>query len=378
MSKQDRQGARTITDLERKYNLRNFGESFAEVMGIATDARIVTEELSFRLNTEVERIDTEFERVDAEVERVNTTIAEMEDRIVLFVSEEYVNSQIRMTSDSILLSVSETYAEQEYVDALLELKVGRDDNDQIVSMINASADVIELTSNRLVIESDNFSLSADGTITATNCNLNGIFQSEGYAGGEWGEVTIDGGSIELYGGNGYETYLSYKAIELYGIDGYSYLDSSQLLIGDLSFAESNGTGYVGHWNWNEIEFAVNSANLLGTWTSESSISVTSDANKKHDISDITEAYSVVFDNLKPRLYRYNDGKSGRLHVGFIAQEVEEAIKAAGLTTQDCAAFIRAEMPNKETGENETVCLLRYEEFIALLTYEIQKLKGVNV
>lgn len=36
MSKQDRQGARTPADLERKYN---FGQSFAEAMGIATDAK---------------------------------------------------------------------------------------------------------------------------------------------------------------------------------------------------------------------------------------------------------------------------------------------------------------------------------------------------
>ena len=36
MSKQDRQGARTPADLERKYK---FGQSFAETMGIATDAQ---------------------------------------------------------------------------------------------------------------------------------------------------------------------------------------------------------------------------------------------------------------------------------------------------------------------------------------------------
>lgn len=39
-AKQDRQGARTVPDLERKYK---FGESFAEVMGIATDARKAAE-----------------------------------------------------------------------------------------------------------------------------------------------------------------------------------------------------------------------------------------------------------------------------------------------------------------------------------------------
>ena len=41
MSKQDRQGARTASDLERKYN---FGETFAEVMGLADDAKRAAED----------------------------------------------------------------------------------------------------------------------------------------------------------------------------------------------------------------------------------------------------------------------------------------------------------------------------------------------
>lgn len=36
MSKQDKQGARTLSDLERKYQ---FGKTFAEVIGVATDAQ---------------------------------------------------------------------------------------------------------------------------------------------------------------------------------------------------------------------------------------------------------------------------------------------------------------------------------------------------
>ena len=41
MSKQDRQGVRNATDLERKYQ---FGKTFAEVMGIARDAQTKAEE----------------------------------------------------------------------------------------------------------------------------------------------------------------------------------------------------------------------------------------------------------------------------------------------------------------------------------------------
>ena len=40
-AKQDRQGARTASDIERKYN---FGKTFAELMGIATDAQKAAEE----------------------------------------------------------------------------------------------------------------------------------------------------------------------------------------------------------------------------------------------------------------------------------------------------------------------------------------------
>jgi hypothetical protein len=40
MSKQDRQGARTATDIERRYNFR---KSFSQVMGVAEDARITAD-----------------------------------------------------------------------------------------------------------------------------------------------------------------------------------------------------------------------------------------------------------------------------------------------------------------------------------------------
>ena len=48
MSKQDRQGARTPADLERKYN---FGKSFAELMGMATDAQKSLSEMETSLQS---------------------------------------------------------------------------------------------------------------------------------------------------------------------------------------------------------------------------------------------------------------------------------------------------------------------------------------
>lgn len=60
------------------------------------------------------------------------------------------------------------------VQAELTLKIDKDDNDQIVSMINASADIIRLNSNRLIINSTYFKLDENGYITATGGDIGGF------------------------------------------------------------------------------------------------------------------------------------------------------------------------------------------------------------
>jgi hypothetical protein len=64
------------------------------------------------------------------------------------------------------------------VTAELSLKLDKDDNDQVVSMINASADIIKLNSNRIIIDSTNFSLSEDGNIRAVSGDVGGFTLGE--------------------------------------------------------------------------------------------------------------------------------------------------------------------------------------------------------
>lgn len=71
-------------------------------------------------------------------------------------------------------SITALVQADEDIKAELELKVSTDDNDQIISMINASADVITLNSNRLVINSTYFKLDEDGNITATSGDIGGF------------------------------------------------------------------------------------------------------------------------------------------------------------------------------------------------------------
>ena len=110
--------------------------------------------------------------------------------------------------------------------------------------------------------------------------------------------------------------------------------------------------------------------LYGSWTwKDSSAALTSDARLKTDIAEIDERYDVFYDNLKPSVFRYKTGTSHRLHTGFIAQEVLSALNTAKISTADFAGYVA-----QESQDGITYCL-RYEEFIALNTAQIQKLKN---
>ena len=97
---------------------------------------------------------------------------------------EQMNSAIKQSADSIKTEVNGTlnnYA----TTASLELKVSKNDNSQIVSMINASADVIKLSSNRFQLDSTYAKINLDGTVAFTggvisgfNFDGNGIFNVE--------------------------------------------------------------------------------------------------------------------------------------------------------------------------------------------------------
>ena len=101
---------------------------------------------------------------------------------------------------------------------------------------------------------------------------------------------------------------------------------------------------------------------------------TSDRNEKKNIDDIDERYVNLFEMLMPQSFMYINGTSGRTHIGFISQDVEEAMKEVGLTSLDFAGFCKDEIEN-EDGTTSTIYGLRYSEFIALNTLMIQRTRN---
>lgn len=96
----------------------------------------------------------------------------------------------------------------------------------------------------------------------------------------------------------------------------------------------------------------------------------SDINVKNSITDYDNKYDTFFDNLHPCKYKYNSGTSNRFHTGFIAQEIVESLEIAGLTTSDFAGVMHFQSPDPDGSE----WALRRDEFVALNTWQIQKVK----
>ena len=121
----------------------------------------------------------------------------------------------------------------------------------------------------------------------------------------------------------------------------------------------------------------------------SGTSTLSDERLKKDFTSL-DKWGAFFNALEPCAFKMKAGTSGRYHMGFKAQQVEQALLDAGLTTQDFAGFIKMkyeediddpartstyEEAGIKPGDDEYGLI--YSEFVALNTYKIQQLQKEN-
>ena len=198
--------------------------------------------------------------------------------------------------------------------------------------------------------------------------------------------TLEGGEINLLNGSGQTAGI----IELTGASSYGG-QKVVLRSGAIELNSQAGDIYIrsgSYGNYLQLSNGVfvgvgdlaphsSGAQSCGTsarrWSavySDASAITTSDRSLKHDIRYDLSAYDALFDALKPCSFQYDNGRSGRTHLGLISQDVEEALEAAGLTSLDFAGFVKS--PDEEA-EGGYIYSLRYEEFVALCVREIQRL-----
>ena len=97
-----------------------------------------------------------------------------------------------------------------------------------------------------------------------------------------------------------------------------------------------------------------------------SLTQSSDKNKKNSINYNIEKYENFYNLLQPSYYKLNQENTQRFHLGFIYQDVEKALLRTGLNSSDFAGLV------KFHDKDGVWCGLGYNEFIALNTHMIQK------
>lgn len=114
------------------------------------------------------------------------------------------------------------------------------------------------------------------------------------------------------------------------------------------------------------------------YLSNGTTAVSSDRNLKKDIGVLDSRYVDMFDNLKPVSYKYKYGTAGRLHCGFIAQDVKEAMDKANVSDMEFAGWCKMANDDEDfpayTDDGtkpESTYALCYEEFIPILTAKIK-------
>ena len=136
--------------------------------------------------------------------------------------------------------------------------------------------------------------------------------------------------------------------------------------GGTSFTDLGGTTH----KWRNI------------WATNGTIE-TSDRNQKRNIIPLNDKYIQLFDLLKPVSYQMIEGD--RVHTGFIAQDVEDAMNQVGLTSKEFGGFckdvktITDENGNSvialnDDGSQQEIYSLRYNEFISINTAKIKQLE----
>lgn len=241
---------------------------------------------------------------------------------------------------------------------------------------------------------------SDG-IKADYINPNNLTGSVNINGVNISRTGIDGYSKSdhvhdtLYAGNKSD-WISFDATNgrwaMY-VNGGSYatFDGESFTAPQFKGKISNGTYYVTLNSNNNFIPSVDQIINCGTsghsWKniySNGAKVTTSDARYKKIVCNISddERYEVLFNNLKPKLYKYKNFKEtdnhDRIHSGYISQEVKDAMSIAGIDNTEFAAFCYSNFENDQDAIDNNngfkdKYMLGYEEFIALNTAMIQKL-----
>lgn len=276
--------------------------------------------------------------------------------------EEQTSSKFEQTAESISAEVNRAQKAEGQLDASLELKLGRDENDQVISMINASADQIMLRGNRLIVESNNFRLDGAGRVTIIDSlNFNStalgddltIIGLDGRGRPMLQNILIDLGTVTDSNEENLATE-SYVDNSLSDYATKSELPSGYFTDVDYTLNDSSTTKYSPR-HFNKVS---NFGSRKSTLDIEGLlISIpSSDKRLKNNIQSLRDIKSVYM-AMCPVEYTWKPGyitQHTGLQFGLIAQDLEKILQDAGLSDSGLVLKENAEEDEKAIhGDSKT-------------------------
>lgn len=294
--------------------------------------------------------------------------------------EEQTNTKFEQTAKSIVAEVNRAQKAEGALDASLELKLGRDENDQVISMINASADQIMLRGNRLIVESNNFRLDGAGRVTIIDSlNFNStalgddltIIGLDGRGRPMLQNILIDLGTVTDSNEENLATE-SYVDNSLSDYATKSELPSGYFTDVDYTLNDSSTTKYSPrHFNkMSDFGSRESTLDIEGLLISIPS----SDKRLKNNIQSLRDIKSVYM-AMRPVEYTWKSGyitQHTGLQFGLIAQDLEKILQDAGLSDSGLVLKEDAEEDEKAIHGDSKTWKIDKENLHAMHIQMIQK------
>lgn len=138
--------------------------------------------------------------------------------------------------------------------------------------------------------------------------------------------------------------------------------------------DSGGNVYITSAYRTRIQLDDDAAKIGPTvWASDGTVIYSSDKNVKNSIEYDLSRYRQFLLDLKPCRFKYNEGQSGRYHIGMIAQDMEKSLADNGIAPSEFSGWCK--MPIRDENHNITGYTygIRYDSLIPLNTLMIQEL-----
>lgn len=137
---------------------------------------------------------------------------------------------------------------------------------------------------------------------------------------------------------------------------------------------SGGNVYISSYYGSRLQLDGDAAKIGPTvWATDGTVIYSSDKNVKNSIEYDLSRYRQFLLDLKPCRFKYNEGQSGRYHIGMIAQDMEKSLAENGLTPMDFSGWCKMPIRNENHEITGYTYGIRYDTLIPLNTMMIQEL-----